>query len=130
MRWLALSILLFLQTSCETYKISPRVDMNQVSVGSEIALKKNEIPHWPGFPEGLHCFEPLLYILTVGVIPTHCVERYTVLSDSVEVGQAKITWIGGWAALVIAPLPDWRFGIRGRELYTESEIIKAVKLGN
>ena len=54
----------------------------------------------------------MLYVLSLGIIPTHCVNTFEVQSSSTPEQQTKVsvTTIGGWAALFLAPLPQWKFG--------------------
>ncbi len=68
-------------------------------------------------PEGAHCFEPLLYVLSIGMIPTHCVDRYHVGLSPVESDEGyppstdfTVTLMQGWVALMLPLFPDWKFG--------------------
>lgn len=69
------------------------------------------------YPEGFQCHEPMLYFLTLGIIPTHCIYSYNVMliknsnqQDDIPLGTFRVTSVGGWAALFIAPFPQWKFG--------------------
>ncbi|MBD9425478.1 hypothetical protein IB232_09125 [Pseudomonas sp. PDM15] len=108
------SILLTFIGGCATYK----VEMTDNASAAKMMLNpdapilvKQENLH----PEGFQCFEPMLFVLTFGLIPTHCADTYSAstITDQqkiVPLGSFKITTIGGWAALIIAPLPQWRLG--------------------
>jgi len=93
-------------SSCATYKITSKDDFQFLS---EIN-KEPEIVKVNKYPSGFQCFEPLLFVLTLGIIPTHCVDTYDVLSDDKIVGQVSITSIGGWVALAIVLFPNWNYG--------------------
>jgi hypothetical protein len=103
---LLLTFLVIALTGCGTYKIVPIGTLEKVSDSQELltVLQVNE------FPQGNHCFEPMMYVLTLGIIPTHCVDTYNVTSGEQEIGQVKVTSMQGWVALLIAPLPTWQFG--------------------
>ncbi len=66
--------------------------------------------------EGLHCFEPMLYAVSLGVIPAHCRSRHHLSSQSpagVEVSELEtdvvVTSMQGWLPLFLAVLPSWQF---------------------
>ena len=63
-------------------------------------------------PEGFQCFEPMLYVLSLGIIPVHCVNTFEVRSSAEpeQLAKVNVTTISGWAALFLAPLPKWKFG--------------------
>ena len=52
----------------------------------------------------------MLYVLSLGVIPAHCVDTYTVSAEGKELGKVKVTSMMGWVAPLLAPLPKWRYG--------------------
>ncbi len=108
-------------SSCATYKVVPEEEFSkETGITESITVTKvNERP------EGNHCFEPMMYVLTLGIIPTHCVDTYSVSSDSRELGNVKVTSMQGWAALFMAPLPAWQYGY-GSEV--ESEIKDIVQV--
>jgi len=121
MNKLSLSLLTLILSSCASYKVVPEGDIAQAKNNSEtlVVTKMNE------FPEGRHCFEPMMYVLTLGIIPTHCVDTYIVSSESVELGRVKVTYMQGWVALLIAPLPVWEYGYGSA---VESEIKEMVRI--
>jgi hypothetical protein len=96
-------------TGCVTYRISPKDKPLHADAPTPLrVVKENQSP------EGFQCFEPMLWFITVGIIPFQCVDTYNVtLVTSMEPApeaKYKVTSIGGWAALFIAPLPSWHFG--------------------
>ena len=94
-------------SGCATHKISTTNEAAWVHTDPQ--PKITQLNTWP---EGNQCFEPMLYVLSLGIIPTHCVNRFEVRSSSSPEQQANVnvTTIGGWAALFLAPLPEWKFG--------------------
>ena len=107
-------ILLTLIGGCTTYKVerveNASVAKIAINPDAPILVKQENL-----YPEGFQCFEPMLFVLTLGLIPTNCTDSYSasITTDQqkiVPLGSFKITTIGGWAALIIAPLPQWRFG--------------------
>lgn len=104
--WLILLGSTFL-TGCAAHRISTTNEAAWVSTDPQ-----PEITQLNTWPEGNQCFEPMLYVLSLGIIPTHCVNRFEVKSSSNPEQQANVsvTTIGGWAALFLAPLPNWKFG--------------------
>jgi hypothetical protein len=80
--------------------------------------------------DGSHCYEPMLFVLTLGIIPTHCVSNYSAAAVAaaesdreIPLGTFRITSINGWLALFLAPLPQWHFGSPDRP---EVEIKRAM----
>lgn len=121
MNKLTLSLLSLLLCSCATYKIEVQGQLNKISVPIEsIEVKKEN--EWPG---GQHCFEPMLFVLTLGIVPTHCIDTYKVSSESSEIGIVNVTKKQGWVALVLAALPSWQYGL-GHE--PENEIKNLVQV--
>ncbi len=64
--------------------------------------------------EGDHCFEPMLYVFTIGLIPTHCVDRYKLkvlkAGEVVQVEEIKVTTMQGWLPLLLIPTSTWKYG--------------------
>ena len=107
-------ILLTLIGGCATYKVEMADKASVAKMipnpDASILIKQENL-----YPEGFQCFEPMLFVLTFGLIPTHCVDTYSASTTTdqqklVPLGSFEITTIGGWAALIIAPLPQWKFG--------------------
>lgn len=107
---------------CATYRIAPGDDAGYDPPGPDVAIvvtRENDSP------EGFQCFEPMLYVLSIGIIPAHCVDTYVVaIPDSMAADTSRrltvftVTSIQGWVALLLAPLPDWRYGY-GRDIPAE-----------
>lgn len=102
--------------ACATYKITPIGPSDFSSAvkdaGPEAVITVVEVNE-SKFPRGFQCFEPMLFFLTLGIIPTHCLSTYQASLESVPTGQTAtydVTVMAGWIALVLAPLPRWQFG--------------------
>ena len=93
-------------SACATYKVVPDGKLNKAASSDEVVIV-TKVNEWP---EGNHCLEPMMYVLTLGIIPTHCINTYNVSSGEQELGQVKVTTMQGWVALLIAPFPTWQFG--------------------
>ena len=122
MNKLAIVFLSVVLSSCVTYKIVPGGNFSAEARTIE-SITVAKINKWP---EGNHCFEPMMYVLTLGIIPTHCVDTYSVSSDSRDFGKVKVTFVQGWVALFMAPLPTWQYGY-GSEVESEIKDIVQVK---
>ena len=99
---------------CATYKIESTNDYEPVSIDSSAELFITRVND---FPEGNHCFEPMLYVLTLGIIPTHCVERFNVGSSDPTQRQETtnethftVTYVQGWMALPMSLSGQWQLG--------------------
>jgi hypothetical protein len=104
---------------CATHRITSEDDGGLVAAvrrdgpGATIGvIKANRHPY-----EGFQCFEPYMFVVTLGLIPIHCVHRYKAslsleLASSNEIPEAeyKISTIIGWAAPVVTLFPGWRWG--------------------
>ena len=125
---LALSIL----SACVTYKIEPlpspdfnaaimditssselnrRLSVENIDKGMVLGSDPTEIT------KAVFCREPLLTVITLGIVPRTCVERYraTLLplennSSQPLVHEFKTTSVTGWLSLILLPLPNWMYG--------------------
>ena len=130
-------LILILLSGCATYRIdsgpSPafeRLLAERQAEGKdelEIEIKKKN-----DFPGGVHCFEPMLYVLTLGIIPTHCVNEYEATIKIPEITESnentkdyKFTSMQGWVALFLTPLPNWRYGFGSEEEKLIKETIRS-----
>jgi len=113
-------ILSFLIASCASYKVEPskQFDFSSMEGKNEHSVKLEKIND---YPQGGQCFEPMLFVLTLGVVPTHCVDDYNVKIDGDNVGEAKVTMMSGWLPLFMAVSPKWRYGVEPK---IERELIK------
>ncbi|WP_444904258.1 hypothetical protein ACJJIU_03925 [Microbulbifer sp. CnH-101-E] len=121
MNKLALIIQALALSACATYKVVPESNLSKVENPTE-AVRVAKVNEWP---EGNHCFEPILYVLTLGIIPTHCINTYNVSSGPQVLGQVKVTSMQGWVALFMAPFPAWQYGYATE---VESEIKDMVQV--
>lgn len=71
--------------------------------------------------EGFQCFEPLLYVITIGIIPKICTQEYTFevewqpeqgpLQRKEIVVEEK--GVAGWAAIIVTLFPGWSWSSFG-----------------
>jgi hypothetical protein len=62
--------------------------------------------------EGFQCFEPYLWVATIGIVPIQCINTYraTALNKIGEEQQFetyRVTSWSGWVAYLIAAFPGW-----------------------
>lgn len=99
---------------CATYKIEATSEYQSTSVETSSELYVTQVND---YAEGVHCFEPMLHVLSLQLIPTHCIERYNV-SDSHPSKRDEttlethfvVTSMQGWIALPMSLSRQWRFG--------------------
>lgn len=95
-------------SACAAYKVVPEKEIiipeNAEGTVSVTEVKESQ------YPEGLNCFEPMMTLITLGIIPTHCINNYSVSIGSHEIGQVKVTSMQGWVTLLMAPFPTWQYG--------------------
>ena len=115
---------ILLVCSCATFTVYPDGELTHSSDVQNASITK--INEWP---EGIHCFEPVFYVLTLGIIPTHCVNTYSVSVNSVDIGVVKVTTMQGWVTLLMIPLPSWQFGY-GNEQDVLVTVKSMVELSN
>jgi len=110
MNKLLLLIFTLTLSSCATYKIAPDDDFNY----SELRSSSNEEifieDRTADIPGGLQCFEPMLYVLTLGIIPQHCIYNYEVTNKHNAIGNVEVTHMQGWVALLVTLFPSWHYG--------------------
>ncbi len=82
---------------------------------TRITVLRNQSYVWPG--RGFQCFEPMLYVLTVGIIPADCTNDY--VFDALLEGRDSttplhreytVTQVQGWVSGLLALLPGWELG--------------------
>lgn len=123
MKYLLILLASFLVASCASYKVETQKGFDFSSIkgknGESLKLEKtNE------YPQGGQCFEPMLFVLTLGIVPTHCVDDYNVTVEEKSIGTAKVTTMSGWLPLIMVLSPKWKYGIEPK---IENEIIKQSK---
>ena len=105
---------------CATYRIEALDGRFPPNAAQPNVVKENTLP------EGRHCFEPLLHFLSIGIIPTHCVETYSIEFSEPTVSSLKVevTSMQGWIALFLAATPGWTLGYADN---VESKIITTLQ---
>lgn len=123
-----------LMTGCVVYKIEQTEqfqsgDYRGSSDGRDVELISPHVVRVNKIGEGAHCFEPMLYVLTIGIIPTHCVSKYHVARSSRSLESTEslethfiVTSMQGWAALFLPLSPRWQFG------YAEKAVLQIERL--
>jgi hypothetical protein len=104
---------LLLLAGCVVHRIAPEGGVAPLATPSPTA--KIVVSKVGERSEGHQCFEPLLYVLTLGIVPARCVDTYTASTEaeSSEVhvmATYKIATVQGWLSLLLAPAPEWRLG--------------------
>lgn len=109
-------------TGCVAYKIEQTEqfrpdDYRGSSVDPGAELISPRVVRVNKLGEGAHCFEPMLYLLTIGIIPTHCISKYHVATSSQGLESTEslethfiVTSMQGWAALLLPLSPKWKVG--------------------
>jgi hypothetical protein len=115
-----------LLTGCSAYRIST-IDDGALHAVRVNAASRVEVTKRSKGLEGFQCYEPLLYGLTLGVIPVNCVDTYavSVTSSTGETAQGtyKLSVWTGWASVLLAPLPNWHWQMGyGRNVDPAGEI--------
>lgn len=101
-----------LLSACASYRIAPEEGTSlRLDDSTTVSIVKEN-----AFPRGEHCYEPLLFVLTLGIVPTHCVDTYRATTEPKgeqppQSGVYKHTRMSGWFALLMAAMPGWRYGV-------------------
>lgn len=79
-----------------------------------IAVLRNRLLTIPG--HGFQCFEPMLYVLTLGIIPSDCRHDYefeALIDDHAPPARLEYsaTTIQGWIAVPLSLFPGWEFSV-------------------
>ncbi|WP_428240074.1 hypothetical protein [Gynuella sp.] len=68
--------------------------------------------------EGFQCFEPTMYILSLGLIPAHCVGKFELIVKFMEDGKGKVVTkkikqisMAGWFPLFLLLSPNWEYDL-------------------
>lgn len=100
-----------LLTGCSAYRITTIDDhaLHTVKAASwvEVTRKSRDVD--------FQCFEPMLSVLTLYIIPVHCVDTYavSVASSTGETAQGayRFSVWAGWVSVLLAPLPSWHLRV-------------------
>jgi hypothetical protein len=123
--------LIMLMTSlagCSVYRVTPEEKSwrPEATAQAEIIVSKVN-----PFFQGSHCFEPMLYVLTLGIVPTHCVDTYSITVTAPETepttGIYTITRMNGWLPLFLIPSPSWHYGSGPDK---EADIVDLIRKNN
>lgn len=83
-------------------------------VGQITIIETNRQNHFEGF----QCFEPMMFLFTLGLVPTHCVGKHELVFKVVEDGEAKTitkkvktTTMGGWFPLFLLFSKKWEYDL-------------------
>ncbi len=112
MKKVSLAVLMILSlASCATHKIetSSQFPLSKLQGENPSSISSTKLGE-PG--QGVHCFEPMLHILTLGIVPTHCIDEYQVKLNDEPIGDVKVTTMSGWIPLLMNALPKWKYGSR------------------
>ena len=113
MRHLLLLCVFFL-AGCAVYRVAPENDA-ALKAAHVLPSSKVEVVKQSRFPDGFQCFEPMLFVLTIGIVPAHCVDTYTASafsSNGEQVsGTYKLTRMQGWLPLLLLPFSGWHYGL-------------------
>ncbi len=119
MKYLLILCLLF-SVGCTATRSIPYLDSDLtekgrylLSTNAPIVSAKVETVNENQFP-GSSCSPPILFIISLGIIPARCVDRYKVTnSENINEysGEYVVTRISGWFALILGVFPDWEFGL-------------------
>ena len=101
---LSLVIILSL-SSCAVYRVQKLPEYNAKSWYEPISeLPTTEPKRLNPLSEGFQCFEPMLYVLTLGIVPSHCVGYYQYGND-----VYKVTDMTGWIPAIYPLFSGWRY---------------------
>jgi hypothetical protein len=100
-------------SNCSSTEGPLSISFPRFFIQSKAAASRVEVTKTNKGMEGFQCYEPLLYGLTLGVIPINCVDMYavSVTSSTGETAQGtyKVSVWVGWASVLLAPLPNWHW---------------------
>lgn len=122
MKRMATTALSLLFAGCVASSVSPGLDRQLSSEARDLMAQDGfsvatEVVRTSVPFAGAHCFEPMLYVLSLGIIPAHCKDSYILKADfgagkgAKTVEQAfEVTTMQGWLMILYPLLPDWEFG--------------------
>ena len=78
----------------------------------------NKFRYEGNYPKGFQCFEPLLFVITIGIIPVICNNNVILEVDLVNTKTGIVTkesikykhnYVAGWAGLFMRLFKDWEY---------------------
>ena len=107
-----LACVVIMLTGCSAYRIT-RVDNGTLPAPEAGNFSGLKVTKQNKNPQGFQCWEPLLYGLTLGLIPANCVDTYlvSVTSGTGEKTESvyKVSVWAGWVSVLLAPSPQWHW---------------------
>jgi len=102
-----ITVLLALKlVACASYKIVPQGDIKPVSgPEAELVVEREQ-----GWQKGLQCGTPIYHVISLGIVPKHCVDVYSVREGDDRLGNVKVISMQGWIPLFMWPSPTWNYG--------------------
>jgi hypothetical protein len=94
-------------SACSVYKVEAVRDFKPRLHDKPLAKKPPSEPVRLNSPmEGGQCFEPMFYVLSLGIIPSHCVGYY-------QTGNSvfRVTTMMGWIPAMYPVLSDWEYDL-------------------
>ena len=96
-------------SACSVYKVEAVRDFKPRLHDKTLSEKPPSEPvRLNSHMEGGQCFEPMFYVLSLGIIPSHCVGYYQAGSD-----VFRITTMMGWIPAVYPLFSDWEYDLDG-----------------
>jgi hypothetical protein len=116
-----------LLTGCAAYCIAPENDA-ALRFAHVSAASKVEVVKQSEFPGGFQCFEPMLFVLTIGIVPIHCVDTCSASAQAKNGEQVSgtytVTRMQGWFPLLLLPLPSRKYGFVQRPEANIEAVVK------
>ncbi len=110
MRWLIPPLLIASLGGCAVYSVDPAEGAPALHPAPDDTVRLVKLNP---YPEGFQCFEPYWYFITVGIVPTRCVDTYRVWLErpaGKDQSTYTVTAIAGWEALFLMPFSGWHAG--------------------
>jgi hypothetical protein len=112
---------------CIASSVTPSLDrvldesVVRILESGSVSVETDNVPiGTPGF-SGYQCFEPMFYVISLGLIPAHCRYSYLLTVVIEEEGNVRtiefpyrVTSMQGWLMALYPLFPDWVIGSYGR----------------
>jgi hypothetical protein len=109
MKTLVTLFLLPFLSACSVYKIEKVHNYKPRLQDKPLSKKAPSEPlRLNSYMEGAQCFEPMLYVISLGIIPSHCVAYY-----QAGAGVFRVTTMIGWIPSVYPAFSDWEYDFDG-----------------